>query len=83
MGTKDKGRRAYPKEFKAEAAAPAGKHEKPVRQASADLGVNENMLRRRVRQFRKAWGQATVNKLSRRKIKKVHRLHGFLYQNSF
>jgi hypothetical protein len=35
-GTKDKERRAYPKEFKAEAAAPAQKHEKPVRQVATD-----------------------------------------------
>jgi transposase-like protein len=48
MGTKDKERRVYPKEFKAEAVALAGKHEKPARQAAADLGINENMLHRRV-----------------------------------
>jgi transposase-like protein len=36
MGTKDKERRTYPKEFKAEAVAPARKHEKPIRQVSAD-----------------------------------------------
>jgi hypothetical protein len=30
MGTKDKERRVYSKEFKAEAAAPTGKKEKPV-----------------------------------------------------
>jgi transposase-like protein len=39
MGTKDKERRVYPKEFKAEAVAPAEKHEKPVRQVALDLGV--------------------------------------------
>jgi transposase-like protein len=31
MGTKDKERRAHPKEFKAEAVALAGKRQKPVR----------------------------------------------------
>jgi transposase-like protein len=36
MGKQDKGRRVYPKEFKAEAAALAQKHEKPVRQVAAD-----------------------------------------------
>ncbi|MDR2758349.1 MAG: transposase [Spirochaetaceae bacterium] len=44
MGTKDRERRVYPKEFKAD--APAEKHEKPVRQVAADLGVNENILYR-------------------------------------
>jgi transposase-like protein len=54
MGTKDKGRRVYSKEFKVEAAAPAGKHENPVRQAAADLGVNENVLHRWIPQAREA-----------------------------
>jgi hypothetical protein len=40
MGKLDKERRAYPKEFKAEEVAPAQKHEKPVRQVTADLGIN-------------------------------------------
>jgi transposase-like protein len=39
METKDKERRVYPKEFKAEAVALAEKHEKPVRQIAADLGI--------------------------------------------
>jgi transposase len=56
MGTKDKERRVYPKEFKAEAAAPAQKHEKTVRQVAADLGVNENMLYRWIQQSREAGG---------------------------
>jgi transposase-like protein len=34
----------YPKEFKAEAVAPAEKHEKPVHQITLDLGINANML---------------------------------------
>jgi transposase-like protein len=54
MGTKDKERRVYPKDFKAEAAALAEKHEKPVRQAAADLGINGNMLHRWIRQPREA-----------------------------
>jgi transposase-like protein len=45
MGTKDKERRVYPKEFKAE-VTPVEKHDKPVRQTAADLGINENMLHR-------------------------------------
>jgi transposase-like protein len=44
MGKKDKERRVYPKEFKAEAVALAEKHEKPVCQAASDLGINEKLL---------------------------------------
>jgi transposase-like protein len=54
MRTKDGERRVYPKEFKAEAVAPAGKHEKPVRQVAADLGINENMRYRWIQQSREA-----------------------------
>jgi transposase len=54
MGAKDGERRVYSKEFKAEAVAPAQKHEKPVRQVAADLGINENMLHRWIRQSREA-----------------------------
>jgi transposase len=54
MGTKDKGRRVYSTEFKVEAAELAGKHEKPVCQAAADLGVNENVLHRWIQQAREA-----------------------------
>jgi transposase-like protein len=46
VGTKDKERRVYPKEFKSEVVALAQKHENPVRQVAADLGINENMLHR-------------------------------------
>jgi transposase len=46
MGTKAKERRTYPKAFKAEAVALAEKRKKPVSQIAADLGINENMLRR-------------------------------------
>ncbi|MDR2796277.1 MAG: transposase [Spirochaetaceae bacterium] len=56
MGTKDKERRVYPKEFKAEAVALAEKHEKPVRQVAVDLGINENMLHRWIQQAREAGG---------------------------
>jgi transposase-like protein len=56
MRTIDKERRVYPKEFKAEAVALAGKHEKPVRQVAADLGINENMLHRWIRQAREMGG---------------------------
>jgi transposase-like protein len=58
MRTKDKERRAYPKEFKAEAVAPAGKRQNPVRQVSADLGINENMLHRWILKAREAGAQA-------------------------
>jgi transposase-like protein len=44
MGKKDKERRNYSKEFKAEAAAPAAKREKPISQIAGDLGVNESGL---------------------------------------
>ena len=54
MGKQDKERRVYPKEFKAEAVALAQKHEKPVRQVAADLGINENMLHRWIQQSREA-----------------------------
>jgi transposase-like protein len=37
MGTRNKERRVYPADFKAEAAALAGKREKPIRQAAAGL----------------------------------------------
>jgi transposase-like protein len=40
-----KKRRNYSGEFKAEAAAPAERHEKPVSRIAADLGINENMPR--------------------------------------
>ena len=39
-------RRVYSKEFKLEAVALAQKREKSVSQIAADLGINENMLRR-------------------------------------
>jgi transposase len=56
MGKKDKERRVYTREFKAEAAAPAEKREKPVRLIAADLGINENMLRRWMQEARDSGG---------------------------
>ena len=49
---KEKGtkRRVYTEEFKAAAVALAEKREKPVSQIAADLGINENMLRRWMQQ---------------------------------
>jgi transposase-like protein len=46
MRKKDKERRVYTKEFKAEVAALAGKHEKPVSRIAQDLGINENQVYR-------------------------------------
>ena len=54
MGKKMKERRVYTKEFKAEAAAPAEKGEKPVRQVAGDLGVNENVLYRWIQRSKAA-----------------------------
>jgi transposase len=56
MRKKDKERRVYPKEFKAETVAPAGKHEKPVCQVASDLGINEKLLYRWIQQARGAAG---------------------------
>jgi transposase len=56
MGKKDRERRVYPEEFKAEAVVLARKREKPVRQVAADLGINENMLYRWIQQTRTAAG---------------------------
>jgi transposase len=56
MGTKDKERRVYSKEFKAEAVALAEKREKPVSQVAKDLGINENQLYRWMQQAREAAG---------------------------
>jgi transposase-like protein len=57
-----------PKEFKAEAAAPAEKKEKPISQIANDLGVNESVLCRWMQQAREAaqGGLPTVTKLSRK-----------------
>jgi transposase len=46
----------YTQEFKAESAALAEKHEKPVRRTAADLGISENMPQRRVQSAREAAG---------------------------
>jgi transposase-like protein len=58
MGKQEQERRAYPQEFKDEAAAPARRQEKPVRQVAADVGINENMLYRWMQQARTAAGPA-------------------------
>jgi transposase-like protein len=44
MEKQDKERRVYTKEFKAEVAALARKHEKPVSRIAQDLGINENQV---------------------------------------
>jgi transposase len=56
MGKKGTERRVYTKEFKAEAVALAEKKEKPVSRIAADLGINENMLRRWVQASRESAG---------------------------
>jgi transposase len=56
MGKRDKVRRVYTREFKAEAVALAGKHEKPVSQIARDLGINENQLYRWIQQARSSAG---------------------------
>jgi len=56
MGKKVTGRRVHTKEFKAGAVALAEKKEKPVSRIAADLGINENMLRRWVQASRESAG---------------------------
>ena len=56
MGKKVTERRVHTKEFKAEAVALAEKKEKPVSRIAADLGINENMLRRWVQASRESAG---------------------------
>jgi transposase-like protein len=56
MKKKSSERRIYTKEFKAEAAALAEKREKPISRVAADLGINENMLRRWMQQTREEAG---------------------------
>jgi len=56
MGKKVTERRVHAKEFKAEAVALAEKKEKPVSRIAADLGINENMLRRWVQASRESAG---------------------------
>jgi transposase-like protein len=46
MGKKVKERRNYSKKFKAEAAAPVEKREKPLSRTTDDLGVNQSVPRR-------------------------------------
>jgi transposase len=54
MGKKDKKRRVYTREFKAEAVALAQKREKPVSQIALDLGINENVLYRWIQRSKAA-----------------------------
>ncbi|MDR2178060.1 MAG: transposase [Treponema sp.] len=56
MGKKDKERRVYPKECKAEAAVLAEKREKPIGRIAADFELNESVLRRWMQQAREAAG---------------------------
>jgi transposase len=56
MGKQGINRRVYTPEFKTESVALVEKHEKPVSQIAADLGINENMLRRWVQSAREAGG---------------------------
>jgi transposase-like protein len=50
MEKKDKERRVYLKEFKAEVVALAEKREKPVSQVAADVGISEKLLYRWMQQ---------------------------------
>jgi len=56
MAKKPNERRVYTKEFKAEAVALAEKREKPASQVAKDLGLNENVLYRWMRQKQEADG---------------------------
>jgi transposase len=76
MGTKDKERGVYSKEFKVEAAALPGKHENPVRQAATDLSINENVLHRWIQQAREVGntGQAPFSRHGRPQDEELARL---------
>jgi len=52
MKKKGSGRRVHTKKFKAEAVALAERREKPISQVTLDLGLNENVLRRWMKQTR-------------------------------
>jgi len=52
MKKKGSERRVHTAEFKAEAVALAEKREKPISQVAKDLGINENVLRRWMKQTR-------------------------------
>ena len=56
MGKKSAERRVYTKEFKAEAVALAEKGEKPISHVAKDLGLNENVLYRWMRQKQESEG---------------------------
>ena len=55
MKKKGSERRVHTKEFKAEAVALAEKREKPISQVAKDLGINENVLRRWMKQKQGRW----------------------------
>jgi len=52
MKKKGSERRVHTKEFKTEAVALAEKREKPISKVALDLGINENVLRRWMKQMR-------------------------------
>jgi transposase-like protein len=52
MGNNGTKRRVYTQEFKIESVDLVAKHEQPVSQIAADLGVNENMPQRWVKSAR-------------------------------
>jgi transposase len=56
MRKKDEERRVYTKEFKAEAVALSSKREKPISHVAKDLGINENILYRWMRQSQETAG---------------------------
>ena len=56
MAKKTIERRVYTKEFKAEAVALAEKGEKPISHVAKDLGLNENVLYRWMRQKQESEG---------------------------
>jgi transposase len=56
MVKKEKERRVYPQEFKAQAVALAQKREKPIGRIAADLGLRKRVLRRWMQQARESAG---------------------------
>jgi transposase len=56
VGKKDKERRVYTRECKAEAVALAEKREKPIARVAKDLGINDRVLHRRMRASRERLG---------------------------
>ena len=56
MGNEKQERRTYTNEFKIEAIALAVKREKSISQIAKDLGINENVLRRWMKQTQETTG---------------------------